>query len=126
MSKVRRSPWRDEVYAPPDLTTPQPSIVYFGCRPWEPARDLAMGRQDAAGLWQPGPERSADFCRVCGHAIEPGAHCAGCSASPEKIEKRLADEYARDVWMAQEEARRLEEERAKESFAERMHGKRPA
>lgn len=121
-TRVRRSPWRSEVHAPPAYTDDHPEI-FFGCRPWSAASDLAMGQQDPhTGLWSPGDQRLLDACPLCGGVPGANVYCAGCSAMSARMEDRLEADYQADIARERERLRREEEQRG--TFAQRKYGRK--
>lgn len=121
----KRSKWRD--FIPPSELPDDEPIPLYGCGHWTPERDLTMARQDRrTGLWLVGDDRLADPCGTCGRAVEPGHYCESCFMAADRVEEKLEAEYRRDVCREMERIRREEEERAQESFADRMHGKKSA
>jgi hypothetical protein len=127
-TKIRRSAWASEVYAPPDNGgAHEPEIVFFGCRPWEPARDLSMGRQNSdTGLWAPGAQRHTEHCRVCGEAVEAGTYCEGCASVCGRDEAKIEASYQADIDRERRRVEQEERERQEQmgTFAQRHHGRK--
>jgi hypothetical protein len=125
-TKIRRSPWRSEVYAPPVHSSDNPEI-YFGCQPWTASADLTMGRQDPeTGLWSPGDQRRGETCARCGGVLGQNIYCEACTAASQRIEDKLDAEYQDDI--ARERARLEAEQRERQeqmgTFAQRHHGRK--
>jgi hypothetical protein len=109
-TKIRRSAWASEVYAPPDNGgAHEPEIVFFGCRPWEP-----------------GAQRHTEHCRVCGEAVEAGTYCEGCASVCGRDEAKIEASYQADIDRERRRVEQEERERQEQmgTFAQRHHGRK--